>query len=194
LGEQTVRLYAWQRLHLKKLPQLVGMLVKVEFIRPDGTPRYQRPLWLFWSGPEDTCLQAIAWMYLWRFAIEHLFRFLKQHLGLNANPSTDLVSTGHWMWLSALAYWQLLLMRDQVKPACPAWYPAKIEGTTPILTPGQVQRSALGFLIELGTPACATQTAGKGKGRGKGYHPTPRTRYALVRKAKKLPEAASADP
>jgi hypothetical protein len=67
-------------------------------------------------------------MVLWRFAIEHLFRFLKQQLGLNANQSTDPVSTGHWMWLSALAYWQLLLMRDQVKPACPAWYPAKAEG------------------------------------------------------------------
>jgi hypothetical protein len=194
LGEQTVRLQAWQGLHLKKLPQLVGMVVKVEFLRPDGTPRYQRPLWLFWSGPADTCLQAIAWMYLWRFAIEHLFRFLKQHLGLNANQSTDLVSTGHWMWLSALAYWQLLLMRDQVKPACPAWYPAKIEETTPTLTPGQVQRSALRFLIELGTPASATQTAGKGKGRANGYHPTPRTRYALVSKTKKLAAASSADP
>jgi hypothetical protein len=31
----------------------------------------------------DLCL-----MYLWRFAIEHAFRFMKQHLGLNANQST----------------------------------------------------------------------------------------------------------
>jgi hypothetical protein len=29
-------------------------------------------------------------------------------MGLNANQSTDLVSTDQWMWLRALAYWQLL--------------------------------------------------------------------------------------
>jgi hypothetical protein len=77
-------------------------------------------------------------MYLWRFAIEHMFRFAKQHLGLNANQSTDLVSTQHWMWLCALAYWQLLLMRDEVKASRPAWYPAGMKPETKGLTPGFV--------------------------------------------------------
>ena len=123
-------------------------------------------------------------MYLWRFAIEHLFRFLKQHMGLNANQSTDLVSTDQWMWLCALAYWQLLLMRDEVKASRPAWYPAGTQPETKGLTPGQVQRSALGYLVQLGTPARDTRSAGKGKGRSKGYHPAPRTRFPVVKKAK----------
>jgi hypothetical protein len=143
LREQSVRLQAWEGLHLKKLPDLVGMILKVEFLRPDGTPRYKRSLWLFWTGPTTIPLKALCLMYLWRFAIEHYFRFLKQHLGLNANQSTDTVCTDHWMWLCGLAYWQLLLMRDEVKNTLPAWYPAKTLSDGRIYTPGQVQRDAL---------------------------------------------------
>lgn len=120
LGEQTVQFAAWQGLHFKKLSALVGMVLRVEFLRADGTPRYKRPMWLFWTGPETVPLEDLCRMYLWRFAIEHFFRFAKQHLGLNANQSTDLVSTDQWMWMCALAYWQLLLMRDEVKASHPA--------------------------------------------------------------------------
>jgi DDE superfamily endonuclease len=184
LGEQTVSLKAWNGLHFKKLPGLVGMVLRIEFLRPDGTPRYKRPMWLFWSGPETTALEDLCRMYLWRFAIEHCFRFLKQHLGLNANQSTDPVSTDQWMWLCALAYWQLLLMRDGVENVQPAWYPAQPAPNDHKRTPGQVQRGALRFLVRLGTPAKATRVAGKGKGRAKGYRPAPRTRYEIVKKAK----------
>ena len=184
LGEQTVKLQAWQGLHFKKLPDLIGMVLRIEFLRPDGTPRYKRPMWLFWTGPETASLSELCRMYLWRFAIEHFFRFCKQHMGLNANQSTDLVSTGQWMWLCALAYWQLLLMRDEVKASRPAWYPAGMQPETKGLTPGQVQRSALGYLVQLGTPARDTRSAGKGKGRSKGYHPAPRQRFPVVKKGK----------
>jgi len=186
LGEQTVKLAAWQGLHFKKLSGLVGMLLRVEFLRPDGTPRYKRPMWLFWTGPETVALEDLCRMYLWRFAIEHFFRFAKQHLGLNENQSTDLVSTGNWMWLCALAYWQLLLMRDEVKVSRPAWYPARTQTETKGLTPGQVQRSAFGYIVQLGSPARDTRNAGKGKGRSKGYHPAARTRYPVIKKAKNL--------
>jgi hypothetical protein len=184
LGEQTVSLLAWQGLHLKKLPALVGMVLRVEFLRADGTPRYKRPMWLFWTGPETVSLQELCRMYLWRFAIEHLFRFLKQHLGLNANQSTDLVSCDQWMWMCALAYWQLLLMRDGVENTRPAWFPARTPQGANYLTPRQVQRSAFRYLVQLGTPARNTRPAGKGKGRSKGYHPTPRQRFPVVKKAK----------
>jgi hypothetical protein len=186
LGEQTVKLAAWQGLHFKKLSGLVGMVLRVEFLQPGGTARYKRPMWLFWTGPETVALEDLCRMYLWRFAIEHFFRFAKQHLGLNANQSTDLVSTDHWMWLCALAYWQLLLMRDEVKASRPAWYPARTQTETTGLTPRQVQRSAFEYLVQLGTPARDTRKAGKGKGRSKGYHPAARTRYPLVKKAKNL--------
>jgi hypothetical protein len=192
LGKQTVKLEAWQGLHFKKLSELVGMVLRIEFLQADGTPRYKRPMVLFWTGPDTVPLEELCRMYLWRFAIEHMFRFLKQHMGLNANQSTDLVSTDQWMWLCALAYWQLLLMRDEVKPSRPAWYPAGMQIKTKGLTPGQVQRSALAYLLELGTPARATRPAGKGKGRSKGYCPAARTRYSVVKKAKNLQNRAAA--
>jgi len=80
-------------------------------------------MWLFWTGSQSAALSDLCRMYLWRFAIEHMFRFLKQHMGLNSNRSPDLVSAQQWMWLCAFAYWQLLLMRDVVKEDYPAWYP-----------------------------------------------------------------------
>lgn len=194
LGTQTVILQAWHGLHFKKVPGLVGTVLKVEFLRSDGTPRYKRPMWLFWSGPEEISLQDLCRMYLWRFAIEHFFRFCKQHLGLNANQSTDEVSIDQWMWLCALAYWQLLLMGNEVEDLRPAWYPTKPTSGALKMTPGLVQRGASRILVRLGTPAKATRSAGKGKGRPKDYRPAPRTRFPIVKKAKSSSNRASASP
>jgi Transposase DDE domain len=185
LGKQKVGLRAWHKLHFKRFAKVQGMVVCVEFLKDDGTPRYKRPLWLFWTGPESVALQDICRMYLWRFTIEHFFRFLKQHMGLNTNRSPNLESTQRWMWLCALAYWQLLLMRNDVQPNRPAWHPHKKDGKERPLTPAQVQRSATAFLLQSGTPAANTRPAGKGSGRQSGYHPAPRKRYEVVFKTKK---------
>ena len=98
------------------------------------------------------------------------------------------------MWLCALAYWQLLLMRDLVEDARPAWHPRFRDGKRKQLTPGQVQRAALGYLLQLGTPAKAPKVAGKGKGRSKGYRPAPRKRYPVVKKAKVGQKQAALSP
>jgi hypothetical protein len=193
LGKQTVQVCAWYRLHFKKLATLIGTLVQVEFLKEDGTPRYKRPMWLFWTGPQNVALSDLCRIYLWRFAIEHLFRFLKQHMGLNRNRSPDLVSAQQWMWLCALAYWQLLLMRDCVQEDRPAWHPRK-PAQPAKLTPYQVQRAALLFLLELGTPAQPPRPAGKGSGRPKNFCPAPRTRYLVVFKSQKPSVLTSASP
>lgn len=185
LGKQTVRLRVWHQLHFKRLAKVTGSVVCVEFLKEDGTPRYKRPIWLFWTGPKDVTPEDLCRMYLWRFAIEHLFRFLKQHLGLNSNRSTNLESLKRWMWIVGLAYWQLLLIRDTVTPDRPAWHPHKKDGQDKSLTPAQVQRSAQAFLLQAGTPAANTRPAGKGRGRQKGYCPAHRKRYDIVFKSKK---------
>jgi len=151
-------------------------------------------MWLFWSGPLTVSLQDLCKMYLWRFAIEHMFRFLKQHMGLNASRSNDLVSTEQWMWLCALAYWQLLLMREAVADARPAWQSCFRDGQRKELTPGQVQRTALRYLLQLGTPARSPRVTGKGTGRAKGYRPNPRTRFPVIKKAKTGQNQATASP
>jgi len=194
LGSQTVHLRAWKGLHLKKLPKLIVMLLRVEFLKPDGQPRYKQPMWLLWTGPTQVPLQELCQMYLWRFAIEHLFRFLKQNLGLNTSRSNDLVATQQWMWMCALAYWQLLLIRELVEDARPAWHPRFRHGKPKELTPGQVQRAALRFLVPLGTPAQAPKVVGKGTGRPKGYRPAPRMRYPVIKKAKSTQKQVTLSP
>lgn len=194
LGVLTVVLTAWHGLHLRKVPALVGMALRVEFQKADGTPRYQRPLWLFWTGPLTVALGDVCLMYLWRFAIEHAFRFMKQHLGLNANCSTQATSIQLWMQVCALAYWQLLLMRHEVEDLRPAWHPRTVRSATQPLTPGQVQRGALRFLLKLGSPAATPRPAGKGRGRPQGYRPARRPRYPVVRKTPKPASTAQKAP
>lgn len=185
LGQQKVRVRVWHKLHFKRIAQVKGSVACVEFLKADGTPRYKRPLWLFWTGPEDVTPQDVCRMYLWRFAIEHFFRFLKQHLGLNSHRSSNLESLKRWMWIVALAYWQLLLMRNTVQPNRPAWHSRNKDGQEKPLTPAQVQRTALAFLLQSGTPAAKVRPAGKGHGRPKGYRPAPRERFGVVFKTKK---------
>ena len=193
LGLQKVRLSAWHKLHFRKLPQLIGLALRVEFLKADDSLRYKRPMWLFWTGPETVALQDLCRMYLWRFAIEHAFRFMKQHLGLNSHCLANNDEIQRWMWLCTLAYWQLLLMSKDVENLSPAWYPAKRDSENNVLlTPGQVQRGAGRFIAKLGTPASAPRPAGKGRGRKKGYRPAPRKRYEVVRKGLNSPKNASA--
>jgi hypothetical protein len=189
LAGQLIRLQAWHTLHLHQLPDLVGLALRVEFLKADGSPRFKRPLWLFWTGPLDVPLSVLCQMYLWRFAIEHAFRFLKGHLGLTANFSTQLHNTAHWMWLCALAYWQLLQLRSLVAENRPAWYRRHRPGQP--LTPGLVQRAALKILLGLDGPAKSPKPAGKGRGRPLGYRPQPRPRFAVVKKGQKRPKMAT---
>lgn len=187
---QSVRLTAWEGLHFYKLPFLVGMVLCVQFLKPDGTPRFQRPLYLFWTGPTSVALVDLARMYLWRFAIEHMFRFLKQHLGLTCANSPDLAHRQRWVWCCALAYCQLLLMRRDVADQRPDWHPRYVQGRSRPMTPRQVQRQALAFLLTLGSLARPAQAAGKGAGRPFGYFPEPRKRFPVVSKSRKRRKAA----
>lgn len=189
LGQQ-VRLLAWTNLHFYQLPFLVGMVLSVQFLKADGTPRFKRPLYLFWTGPTSVALADLARMYLWRFAIEHMFRFLKQHMGLTASNSPRLQGRLRWVWCCAIAYCQLLFIRHKVADRRPAWHPTYVRGRRRPLTPRQVQRVALPFLLELGSPAFPAQPAGKGNGRPPGYRPEPRKRHPVVKKSRKRCKAA----
>ena len=75
---------AWVRQHFRALPALVGLVVRIELLKPDGTLRYKRPLWLFWSGSQEIALADLVTIDLLRFTIEHFFRFAKQRLSLLA--------------------------------------------------------------------------------------------------------------
>ncbi len=190
LGDSQVRLSAWCNLHFKFLPALLGLVLRVEFLRADGSLRYQRPLWLFWSGPSTVTLRDLALMYLLRFGIEHFFRFLKQRLGLLCAHTPDLLAEENWVWVVALAYWQLLLARACVTPQYRPWDPAT-RRTASHLTPGQVQQAWGVFSRGLGTPAAAPRPSGKGSGRAAGFRPAPRPPQPVVKKSQKTAVATA---
>jgi hypothetical protein len=176
---RTLRVQAWQGLHLRDLAEQNGMVLRLDLFRPDGSPCYKRPTFVFWTGDPNCDLLTLAGMYLWRFGIEHAFRFMKQQLGLNRCRSTDLPSLKRWMWCCLLAYWQLLLLRNTLHLERPAWYPQR-PNLPSCATPRLVQRNAGRILDQLGTPAQAPKPSGKGLGRPHGYHPAPRQRFNTV--------------
>jgi len=169
LLNQKLVLKAWNNLHFARLPLLVGMVVSVRFLKSDGTPRFKRPLLFFWTSPTIIALVELVRMDLWRFAIELMFRSLKPKMGLTTANSPDLGHRQRWIWCCALAVGQRLLMRQQVADRRPPWHPTKDGHNAHSLTPGQVQRQALAFLVRLGTSARPPQLAGKGPGRPCGF-------------------------
>jgi hypothetical protein len=188
---QDVRISAWVNYHFRAVPTLVGVVVRAEFLKADGTPRDQRALWLFWSGPSEIALADVVTMYLLRFAIEHFFRFLKQRLGLLAAHLGDLAPIETWVQVVALAYWQLFLARAVVQPAYRPWDPTARQDPNRPLTPGQVLAAWPIFSRALGTPTAAPRRAGKAPGRAPGERPTPRERHPVVKARTKRPQIAA---
>ena len=180
---QWIRLRAWHDLHFKWLAKLVGCVICVEFLLPDGTPRYKRPMWLFWSGPLTVSLTDLCRMYLWRFAIEHFFRFIKQHLGFYLTRATHLASTERWATIVMLAYWQLLIAAPFVSAHVSLWRRAPDPNLPRPFTPRQVQLAFPVFLLEIGSPAHPPRPAGKAPGRTLGFKPTPRPHLKPIRKS-----------
>lgn len=178
---QNVRISAWVKYHFRAVPTLVGVVVRAEFLKADGTPRYKRPLWLFWSGPPAIALADVVTMSLLRFTIEHFFRFLKQRLGLLVAHLGDLGPIETWVHVVALAYWQLLLARALVQPAYRPWDPTARQDPNRPLTPGQVLAAWQIFSRTLGTPAAAPKRAGKAPGRAPGERPKPRERHPVAK-------------
>lgn len=185
LGLASVRVSAWGQLHFKALPRLVGRVIRIEFLTASGQPKYQRPLWLFWSGPTSVALIDLCQMYLLRFGIEHFFRFLKQRLGLTLAQVTSLAGTTNWVWTVTFAYVHLLLARAAVASPARPWEPKARRDPQQALTPGQVRRAWAAFSHGLGTPAAAPRPSGKAPGRAPGFQPQPRAKYPVVSKTPK---------
>ncbi len=175
-----VRIDVWTGLHTQPAPlvELTVLRVSVAHLPRRGTP--PKPLWLVWSGgalPADLC-QVWHW-YQRRFAVEHLFRFLKSDLGWTRIRPRSPATADRWSWLLAAGVWQLWLARALVADQRLPW-----ERALPAyLSPGRVRRGFSGLLLILGTWARPPRPRGKSPGRQLGQGPGPAPRFPVQRRA-----------
>jgi Transposase DDE domain. len=148
---------AWHGLHprpSKRLaepghsPGKAREIVRGSVIRIDSADPAEKPIWLFWTGPEGSFDLDRLWRaYLRRYCIEHLFRFIKQHLGWTTPRLRTPEQATRWSWLVAAAYAHLLAARDLVTEHRLAWERAGL------MSPLRVKRGFRVLQAELGTPA-----------------------------------------
>jgi hypothetical protein len=175
-----VRIDVWHRLHTQPAPlvALTVLRISVAHLPRRGTP--PTPLWLVWSGPElPADLRGVWRWYRRRFAVEHLFRFLKQSLGWTTPRPRSPHTADRWSWLLAAAVWQLWLGRGLVADARLPW---ERPADPTALGPGRVRRGFGGLLLALGTPTHPPQPRGKSPGRRVGQCPGPAPRHPVLRR------------
>lgn len=178
-GQVTIE--SWQRLHTQPAPTVEVTVIRITL---DRLPRREippQPLWLVWYGgalPDD--LRTVWQWYQRRFAVEHAFRFLKQHLGWTTVRPRSPLAADRWSWLLAAGLWQLWLARALVADARLPWERPMTPAT---LSPGRVRRGWGRLLLRLGTPARPPQPRGKSLGRRPGQGPGPAPRHPVQRQA-----------
>jgi hypothetical protein len=158
-------------------------IVRGSVIRIQSADPGEKPIWLFWTGPEGSFDLDRLWKaYLRRFQIEHLFRFCKQHLGWTLPRLRTPQQAQQWSWLIAAAYACLHAARDLVADHRLSWEPAGP------LSPLRVKRGFRVLQPDLGTPTKSRQSCKPGPGRPQGLTSTPAPRHPVVRKRRSSPK------
>jgi hypothetical protein len=174
-----VRLDVWTGLHTQPAPLLELTVIRVTLAHLPRREQPPKPLWLVWWGgalPPD--LRTLQRWYQRRFAVEHLFRFLKQDLGWTTIRPRAPQTADRWSWLLAAGLWQLWLARELVSDQRLPWEHAPQDARSP----GRVRRGVAGLLVVLGTPARAPRPRGKAPGRAAGQCPGPAPRFPVQRR------------
>lgn len=179
----TMTVAVWDGLHAQKAPDAPFRVVRVTLERLPRRDTAPQPLWLAWTGAQVPDDLTLFWTwYGRRFAVEHGFRFSKQHLGWTTVRPRDPAAADRWTWLLALAVWQLWLARPLVGACRLPWERPVAPAALAALPPGRVRRAFPGLLARLGTPAAAATPRGKSPGRRPGQRPAPHPRWAVVRR------------
>jgi DDE superfamily endonuclease len=179
---------AWEG-HQGPLPVIEGTLIRltVDHLRHERDPK---PVWLWTSRPDadpaeaDLCWQA----YLRRFDLEHMFRFLKQHLGWTRPRLRDPAAADRWTWLIIACYAQLWLARGLAAGLRLPWQQPCQPGR---LTPARVRRGFRAIHRTMPVLTAAPKPGRPGPGRPPGQkNRRPATRHD-VGKAARQPETSS---
>ena len=175
LGKLKIRL--WHELHLRKSPLHPMSVILVERLKPDGSKRVAKPMWLAFIGESMPSYTEIFQYYLRRFGVEHWYRFAKQRLHWTLPKFSTPEQSDRWSDLMPLITWQLWLARDIVKDNPLPW-----QKIAPKLTPGRVAQSIGAILAVIHTPAKPPKLRGKSPGWKPQQTRQRRINYPVVKK------------
>lgn len=174
-----VRCEVWTGLHTQPAPLVEVTVLRISVAHLPRRPTPPKPLWLVWTGgPLPADLRTVWRWYQRRFAVEHLFRFLKSALGWTTMRPRSPQTADRWSWLLAAGVWQLWLARELVTDARLPWE----QPAAGAPSPGRVRRGIAGLLLVLGTPATPPRPRGKSPGRQVGQCPGPAPRQPVLRR------------
>ncbi len=194
---ERVEAKAWSNILMrgKRKPEIIPMhqrpftLVQVTTYRANGKAKYKNPLWLTAFGQRQAQLsvEQIVDDYFQRPKIEHLNRFVKQHLLFDNFNTCDTFAEENWAHLVGLAYQQLYLAQPLCIILPKAWqtHLPQFQNDDLPFTPAMVKRDFARIITEIGSPAKAPKARGKSSGRPQGSTKPPRARPKIVRKGKK---------
>jgi hypothetical protein len=176
-----VQIECWDQLHRQPTPTIAVTVLRVTVGRLPRRATPPAPLWLVWADDELPADLSQVWRwYEQRFAIEHLFRFVKQDLGWTAISLRHPAAAERWTQVVATAIWELWLARPEIAAARLPWERPRDPAHA---TPGQVRRGFAGLLRDVSTPARAPRPRGKSPGRQLGAGPGRSRRYPTHRRS-----------
>lgn len=202
--EYNVKIQCWRNMLLRgsrkfRSSQFPVNLIKICVFDQQGKMIFKRPMWLAVMGKyrDELSLVDCYQNYSNRYDIEHLFRFGKQKLLLDAYQTPDSEHEENWWQLCLLAYMQLYLGKE-LSPLLPeAWEKYLPEFKSPetmdrtITTPSQTQRGFSKILEQIGTPAEPCVARGKPRGRILGETMLKREQKPVIFKHSKPPIPAT---
>ncbi|ASC73177.1 hypothetical protein XM38_041390 [Halomicronema hongdechloris C2206] len=146
-----------------------------------SSKRPHRPLWLMAIGEDLPPLEVLWQLYLWRFCVDHWYRFIKQCLHWPHLATAE--QSERWSHLMPLMTWQLWLACQQGAQHCLPWQKLMTQPA-----PGRVANGFAAILVAVGTPASSPKPRGKSPGWPTGQQRALRPRFPSVRKRYSKPK------
>ncbi len=170
-------------------------LMRIQVTTTEGISIW-KPMWLIMMGQRrnELTINEGYQAYRQRYDIEHLLRFGKQRLLLNASGTPDVEHEENWVSLSFLAYVQLWAARKLASTLPQPWERYLAQKTEGFLSPSLVQRDMNRIITEIGTPANSPKPRGFSSGRATGMIQTKRTRHEVIKKGKKSKKVEPSTP
>jgi hypothetical protein len=189
----TVEVRAWHNLLMrgkKELPmhQHPFTLIRVLWLKADGTPAFKRAMWIMAAGDRRHELSGVEiWQaYAQRYDIEHYFRFGKQRLLMASFQTPEVEHEENWQQLVIMAYVQLFLASSLAQTLPRPWEKKNTTTAQSTPSPSLVQRDLGRIIRQIGSPAGDPKPRGNSKGRAHGQKQNPRKRHPVVLKGKKI--------